>query len=142
MLGTMSRLTVSRLANEVGISPDAVRYYERIGLLPEPDRSASGYRLYDTGAVERLQFVKRAQRLGLRLEEIGELLDIRERGMCPCGHTQGLLERRVAQLDEEIATMTRLRHDIQLMLDELPERAADGWRCSSEILQIGPNPRT
>lgn len=117
---TVSELTVSRLAGLVGISGDAVRYYERIGLLPEPDRSPAGYRLYDDDAVERLRFVKRAQRFGLRLEDIGELLDIRERGLCPCGHTRELLERRLASLDEEMAALATLRHDIEQMLDDLP----------------------
>ncbi|MFP5319106.1 MAG: heavy metal-responsive transcriptional regulator [Acidimicrobiia bacterium] len=137
----MSQLTVSKLAEGAGVSADSVRYYERIGLLPEPDRSPSGYRLYDEEALDRLRFIKRAQRFGLRLEEIGELLDIRERGLCPCGHTRDLLVRRVAQLDEEIAAMGRLREDVQQMLDELPEPAAKTWRCSSEMLQIGAHPR-
>lgn len=116
----MSQLTVSKLAEEGGISADTVRYYERIGLLAEPDRSPSGYRLYDDEAVERLHFIKRAQRLGLRLDEIGELLQIKEEGLCPCGHTRTLLERRVAQLDEEMAAMARLRADITAMLGDLP----------------------
>jgi DNA-binding transcriptional MerR regulator len=138
----VSELTVSRLAEQVGISADTVRYYERIGLLPEPDRSPSGYRLYDDDAVERLRFVKRAQRLGLRLEEVGELMEIRERGLCPCGHTRGLLERRVQALDEEMAAMALLRRDITQMLDQLPAaESGREWRCSSELLQITPKGR-
>ncbi|HEX6597073.1 MAG TPA: heavy metal-responsive transcriptional regulator [Acidimicrobiales bacterium] len=138
----MSQLTVSKLAEGAGISADSVRYYERIGLLPEPDRSPSGYRLYDDEALDRLRFIKRAQRFGLRLEEIGELLDIRERGLCPCGHTRDLLVRRVVQLDEEIASLGRLREDVQQMLEELPEREGPAWQCSSEMLQIGAKPPT
>ena len=118
----MSQLTVSKLAGRVGTSADTLRYYERIGLLPEPDRSSSGYRVYGDDAVERVQFIKHAQRFGLRLEEIGELLDIREQGLCPCGHTRRLLERRLAQLDDDMAAMSRLRHDIGRMLEELPLR--------------------
>ena len=133
----MSELTVSKLAGRVGISADAVRYYERIGLLPEPDRSPAGYRLYDDEAVEVLQFVKRAQRFGLRLEEIGELLEIRERGLCPCGHTRELLRRRAAALEEEMAALALLRNDIEAMLDELPSSADEGWQCGSDLLQIG-----
>jgi len=134
----VSQLTVSKIAEGAGVSADSVRYYERIGLLPEPDRSPSGYRLYDEGALERVRFIKRAQRFGLRLEEIGELLDIRERGLCPCGHTRDLLVRRLAQLDGEIAALARLREDVQQMLAELPESTGTDWRCSSEMLQIGP----
>ncbi len=137
----MSQLTVSKLAEEAGTSPDTVRYYERIGLLPETERSASGYRLYGDEAVERLRFIKRAQRFGLRLEAIGELLDVRRRGLCPCGHTRRLLEERVAELDEEMASLARLRADISQMLDDLPGAPSDGWRCSSELMQITPNPK-
>ena len=129
---------MSKLAEEVGISGDSVRYYERIGLLPEPDRSAAGYRLYDDDAVERLKFVKRAQRFGLRLEEIGELLDIRERGLCPCGHTRRLLERRLAALDDEMAALATLRADIAEMVGGMPASPGDEWQCQSELLRIGP----
>ena len=135
----MSELTVSRLADQAGVSPDTVRYYERIGLLPEPERSASGYRRYGDDAVQRLRLIKHAQRFGLRLEEVGELLQIRERGLCPCGHTRSLLERRVAELDEQIAALTSLREDIGTLLED-PEPADRDWQCASGLLQIGTRP--
>jgi DNA-binding transcriptional MerR regulator len=132
----MSGLTVSKLADQVGVSADTVRYYERIGLLPEPDRSATGYRLYGDDAVQRLRLIKHAQHFGLRLEEVGELLQIREQGLCPCGHTRTLLERRMADLDEQIAALGSLREDIgRLLADATP---ADSERqCASGLLQIG-----
>lgn len=133
----MSPLTVSKLAEEAGTSADTVRYYERIGLLPEAERSPSGYRLYDVEAVERLRFIKRAQRFGLRLDAIAELLDVRQRGLCPCGHTRRLLEGRVAELDDELASLARLRDDIARMLDE---PAGGGWPCAGGLLQITTNP--
>jgi len=132
----MSQLTVSKLAEQAGTSADTVRYYERIGLLPETERSASGYRLYGDEAVERLRFIKQAQRFGLRLEAIAELLDVRRRGLCPCGHTRRLLEEKVAELDEEVSSLSRLRADIASMLDDLP--AGADWRCGTDLLQIGP----
>jgi len=114
----MSQLTVSRVAEQVGVSPDTVRYYEKIGLMPETERSASGYRLYGDEAVERVRFIKRAQRFGLRLDAIGQLLDIRQRGLCPCGRTRRLLEDRVAELDEEMSSLARLRDDIAQMIGD------------------------
>ena len=134
----MSQLTVSKLAEQAGTSADTVRYYERIGLLPEADRSASGYRLYGDEAVERLRFIKRAQRFGLRLEAIGELLDVRRRGLCPCGHTRTLLQARVAELDEELSSLARLRDDIATMIDELPDATptSAGWQCTADLIQI------
>ena len=136
----MSQYTVSKLADQVGTSADALRYYERIGLLPEPDRTPSGYRLYGEDAVERVRFIKRAQRFGLRLEAIGELLDIRERGLCPCGHTRVLLERRLTEIDEEMAALVRLRADVAEMVDAFPARDANGdaWGCGSDLIQIRP----
>jgi DNA-binding transcriptional MerR regulator len=78
-------LTVSALANQAGLSADTVRYYERVGLLPETARSAAGYRLYDHATVGRLQLIKGAQRAGLRLREIGELLQSPTKASAPAG---------------------------------------------------------
>jgi DNA-binding transcriptional MerR regulator len=78
-------LTVSALADQVGLSADTVRYYERVGLLPEPARSAAGYRLYDQDAVARLRLIRGAQRAGLRLREIGELLQVADQACAPAG---------------------------------------------------------
>ena len=137
-MGFVSQLTVSKLASQVGTSSDTLRYYERIGLLPEPARSAGGYRLYGDEAVERVRFIKRAQRFGLRLEEIGELLSIRERGMCPCGRTRRMLEAKVGELTEEMEALRRLRDDIQLMIDDhLPEAETESWQCGSSLIQLG-----
>lgn len=136
-------LTVSKLASRVGTSADALRYYERIGLLPRPDRSPSGYRLYGTDAEERVRFIKRAQRFGLRLEDIAGLIAVRDRGSCPCGGTRRLLEARLAQLDDEMASLHRLRQDIRTMLDESDpgidgEASACGPGCGTGLLQIRP----
>jgi hypothetical protein len=88
-------LTASALADRVGLSPDAVRYYERRGLLPQPARSAAGWRLYDEHAVERLRFVKGAQRVGLRLLRLGaghaklaRLLTETPKEVCPTRTTE------------------------------------------------------
>lgn len=134
----VSQLTVSKLASRVGTSSDTLRYYERIGLLPEPARSPGGYRLYGDEAVERVSFIKRAQRFGLRLEEIGELLAIRERGMCPCGSTRRMLEAKLTELTGEMEALHRLRDDIQLMIDDhLPEADQEGWQCGSSLIELG-----
>jgi len=116
-------LTVSGLAAQVGVSPDTVRYYERLGLLPRPARSAAGYRRYDEEAVQRLRFVKGAQRVGLRLREIGELLQVVDRGQCPCGHTEALLRERLAEVDAELARLEALRSELARLLAQRPEPA-------------------
>lgn len=138
----MDGLTISKLAGEVGTSADTLRYYERLGLLAHPDRTPAGYRMYPDEAVERVRFIKRAQRFGLRLEDIGRLIEVREQGLCPCGGTRRLLEDRLAQLDEEMEALARLRTDIVAMLDDEPDGAEAaspspcGPSCGAGLLQI------
>ena len=77
----MDGLRISELARRVGVPTSTVRYYERIGLVPGPARSSSGYRIYDADAATRLLFITRAKRLGLSLEAITELVGIWVRGL-------------------------------------------------------------
>lgn len=132
----MDTMTVSQLAERVGTSADTVRYYERIGVLPEAERSPGGYRLFDEDDVDRLRFVKRAQRFGLRLDDIRELLGIRERGLCPCGHARELLETELREVEEQVAALGRLADEIRSLLDA--GTTSDGWPCRSGPPTIAP----
>jgi DNA-binding transcriptional MerR regulator len=129
-------LTVSALAGQAGLSPDTIRYYERVGLLPQPARSPAGYRLYDQDAVSRLRLIKGAQRAGLRLREIGELLQVADQGQCPCGHTETLLRQRLAEVRTELARLRALEADLTRLLDRQPEPCAEAttaalaWWCA------------
>jgi DNA-binding transcriptional MerR regulator len=113
-------LTVAALAAAVGISGDAVRYYERSGLLPAPPRSPAGYRLYDDSAVDRLRFIQGCQRLGLRLREISDLLSVRDTGECPCEPADQLLRRRIDEIDAELTRLSTLRSELVDMVSRLP----------------------
>jgi DNA-binding transcriptional MerR regulator len=96
--------TISVLAESFGLGPDTLRYYDRLGLLRRSRRTESGYRLYDGEAVERLRFIRGAQRMGLRLSHIRELLEVRDRAQCPCGHTKLLVQRRLEEVNAEIGS--------------------------------------
>lgn len=115
-----TRLRVADLAAAVGIGADTVRYYERIGLLPEPPRSPAGYRLYGADAVERLRFVQGCQRLGLRLKDIADLLAVRDTGVCPCEPAEQHLRRRISEVDAELERLMTLRAQMVAMADALP----------------------
>jgi DNA-binding transcriptional MerR regulator len=130
-------LTVSALADQAGLSADTVRYYERVGLLPEPARSPAGYRLYDQAAVGRLRLIKGAQRAGLRLREIGELLQVADQGQCPCGHTETLLRQRLGEVQAELDRLRALEADLAKLLEQQPDpacsqttAAAAAWWCA------------
>jgi DNA-binding transcriptional MerR regulator len=84
--------------------------------------------------VERLRLVKGAQRVGLRLREIAELLEVVDRGQCPCGHTEALLSERLAAVDAELARLGALRGELARLLAQAPEQGcttetAEGWWC-------------
>jgi DNA-binding transcriptional MerR regulator len=113
-------LRVAELAAAVGVPSDTIRYYERVDLLPAPPRTAAGYRVYDTAAVDRLRFIQGAQRLGLKLRDIRDLLAVRDTGVCPCEPAETLLRRRLADLDAEMARLAALRTEMVAMIDALP----------------------
>jgi DNA-binding transcriptional MerR regulator len=93
-------------------------------------------------AVERLRFVKGAQRVGLRLREIRELLEVLDRGQCPCGHTDALLRRRLVEVEVELVRLGGLRAELTRLLAQAPEQGcsaatADQWWCVQAFAQEG-----
>jgi len=137
---TFVETTISRIASEVGVRPDTIRYYERVGLLPVPDRSPNGYRSYKEADIERLRFIRGAQRLGLQLRDIRELLIIRDKGVCPCGHTGTLVNKRLAELDAQIANLKKLRGEMARLSETLPSEAVGNdqpWPCDVQFIRAG-----
>lgn len=134
-------LTVARLAAQTGVTPDALRYYERAGLLPPPQRSRAGYRQYDESAAERLRFIKGAQRTGLKLRQIKELLEVIDRGLCPCGHTERMVNERIDEIDVEIKQLRDVRKQLVSLKERLPAPAsANGpqpWPCERTFVEVG-----
>ena len=82
-------MRIGQLAERFGVNTKTIRYYESIGLLPSPVRRPSGYRVYGESDAERLAFVRTAQRFGLHLDQIGEILGLRDRGERPCDYVWG-----------------------------------------------------
>lgn len=115
-----SPLTIGAVAKRVGVAIDTIRYYEREGLLPEPERRASGYRSYDEGAVRQLRFIRRAKDLGFTLEEIRDLLALsadRHRGVKA---VKRRAQDRLAAIDERIAELTRVRNGLEQLVEACP----------------------
>ena len=106
---TPKTLTIGELATRAAVTPDTLRYYERLGLLPPPARTPGGYRVYDSGTVERVAVIRKAQALGLTLDEVREILRIAAQGTPPCEHVRTTLKRRVKEIDARIAELASLR---------------------------------
>lgn len=121
-------MRIGELAEEIGVSPKTIRYYESIGLLPEPARSPVGYRVYGRDDVDRLAFIRRARQLDLRLDEIGEILALREGGERPCGYVLEIAHARLDELDRRIAEMRRAREELHALLERADDLPDDGAR--------------
>jgi DNA-binding transcriptional MerR regulator len=133
-------MSVGQLATRAGVRPDTIRYYERSGVLPPPRRSDGDHRRYGPADVDRLLFVRGAQRLGLRLTEIRDLLTVRDTGECPCEPAEQMLVRHVAEIDAELARLAALRAELAAMLGGLrtgqdcPDPAPGTWCFTPEDL--------
>ena len=104
-------LRINEVARAAGVNRETLRYYERRGLLDEPDRSPGGHRLYGDRAVQTLRIIKAAQRLGFTLEEIADLIEVGRRR----GRTSGLQVRaqtKLAEVEARIADLEAIRADL------------------------------
>ena len=108
-------LRIGELAERAGTSTDTIRYYERLGLLKTPKRTASGYRLYDDEGLGRLRFVRRAKRLGFSLGDIRGLVAIAEDGQCGPLRRQvaDLLARKIAECETHLAELAAFKTDLE-----------------------------
>jgi len=118
-------LRIGEVAEATGISVEALRFYERRGLLGRPARTASGYRAYDETVLERLAFIKRAQAIGFSLDEITDILEMRGRGEAPCLEVREAARRKLAELDVRLRDLRRYRNELARTLDEWDERGVD-----------------
>ena len=104
--------TIGRIAKQAGLGVDTIRFYEQRGLLPQPQRTAKGYRLYPPATVERLNFIRRAKRLGFSLEEITALLDLQDNGGTKSA-VKKLTSRKLDEINSKIADLERMRDVLQ-----------------------------
>jgi MerR family transcriptional regulator, copper efflux regulator len=118
---------VSRLS---GIGIEALRFYEKSGLLDRPGRTYSGYRLYDESVLERLAFIKQAQLLGFTLDEIKQLIAHKRAGENPCAEVREIVRNRLEELNERIEQMIHYRDELKTALAEWDEKGeSEGHVC-------------
>jgi DNA-binding transcriptional MerR regulator len=136
----MAVYRISELAQRSGFSPTTLRYYETVGVVPPPARSSAGYRIYDEDALDRLAFVRRAKALGLALDDIVELVQIRDDRACA-----SLQQRIGTLLDERLAAIRHERDELaalggqlgevrdRLAMNDPPEQCATACGCDEEL---------
>jgi DNA-binding transcriptional MerR regulator len=122
-------LTIGRIARRAGVRNSAVRYYEARGLLKPAARLPNGYRIYGEDAVGLLTFVRRAQALGITLNEVRKLLELSRRGQSPCAEVKDLARRHLSDLDRKIRELELLRGELQLLLRRKVRRPQGNRLC-------------
>jgi MerR family mercuric resistance operon transcriptional regulator len=113
-------LKIGQLAQRTAVNLQTIRYYEREGLLPEPPRLSSGYRLYTESMVRRVRFIKRAQEIGFSLAEIRELLSLRADGQRERNEVRAIAQAKIADIEDKMRTLKAMK----TVLNRLTERCS------------------
>jgi DNA-binding transcriptional MerR regulator len=128
-------MRIGELAQHTGTTTKTLRFYEGEGLLPPPERTRSGYRDYPTAAVDRVSFIRDAQKAGFTLRQIGQVLDIRDGGQPPCAHVGQLIDQRLAEVERRLTELRQARtqlRELAARTRQLDPADCDGY-C--EIIQ-------
>lgn len=124
------RLKIGDVAKLSGIGIEALRFYEKSGLLEKPARTYSGYRMYGRDVLDRLAFIKQAQTLGFSLDEIRRIVADARSGQSPCDEVREIVRRRLDELDSRMREMRRYRKELSETLEEWDKRGqAPGYVC-------------
>lgn len=119
-----SALSSGELADLAGVSRDTLRHYERKGVLPRPLRGHNGYRQYPTEALRRVQLVRRALSVGFTLDELAQVLKVRDAGGAPCEEVRRLAAQKLVNVQDQLRELAELRDDLQKTLRDWDARLA------------------
>ena len=114
-ISTREQLTRGALAAGTGCNIETIRYYEQVGLLAPPPRSAGGHRLYGRDLVRRLNFIRRSRDLGFTIKEVRELLRLVDGGTYTCAEVEQLARDHVREIRRKIADLRRLQKVLETM---------------------------
>jgi DNA-binding transcriptional MerR regulator len=130
-------MQIKELARRTNLSGKTIRYYESIGLLPPPSRQANGYRDYDESDVERVKLVVGARNLDFSLDDISEIIALRDKREPPCRVVLDLLEQRASEISQRIAELQRLEADLRELHklgQTFPMDDVDGKNCVCHLV--------
>jgi len=109
-------MQIGTIAKKIGLSVDAIRFYERNALLPRPPRTPGGFRQYGESDVETMGFIRRAQNLGFTLREVRDLLELRRNRLQPCAPVRRRLEEKLVDVQRKLGDLQKLEHELRLAL--------------------------
>lgn len=120
MIKSMSKLTISTVAKQAGVSVETIRYYQRIGLILEPSKPDSGYRTYTDQDVQQLQFIQRAKKLGFSLVEIRTLLSL---GEANCDQTKQLASSKLVDVKDKIKDLCSIANTLEALINSCEDNS-------------------
>ncbi|MFV2058808.1 MAG: Hg(II)-responsive transcriptional regulator [Thiohalomonadales bacterium] len=112
---SQTSLTIGKLAKQAQVNVETIRYYQRVGLIKEPEKPNKGFRVYSIDDVSRIRFIKRAQELGFTLKEIEDLLDL---GDGNCAQVQILAEQKLLQINARLNDLQAMKHAVTDLLEQ------------------------
>ena len=125
-------LMIGTLARRTGTKVQTIRYYEQIGLMPEPGRTAGGQRRYGEAELDRLAFIRHARQLGFTLEAIRELLDLSDHPGKSCQEADQIARRQLRQVEQRMARLEALRTELERMVHE----CSGGNTADCRVLEV------
>lgn len=133
---------IGELSGVTGLTPDALRYYERRGLLERPARTSGGFRVYGPSAVERVRFIKRAQSLGFSLDDVRELVRFNGKGgLRRCARVRDLLQGRLGQLETMLADLSVLQGALRTALDHCEQALETKDAAACPVIEFNASTR-
>jgi DNA-binding transcriptional MerR regulator len=138
-------MRIGEIAGRAGVPAKTIRFWEDLGLLPAPARTAAGYRDYSPAILERLAFIRQAQASGLTLEHIRQVLGIRDGGQPPCEHVTSLIARRLGEVEARLAELARARDQLAALAgraaaQDRPTAGATARSSAAEAPPPRPDP--
>lgn len=129
-------LKVGAVAKAAGVGVQTLHYYERLGLLPKSQRSTANYRIYSSDAIRRVKFIKKAQAIGMTLEETKHILNLKERGRAPCGKVAELGERHLREINTRLTQLRKYRRALADALNDWREEDTTERQCAGEFCDL------
>ncbi len=127
---------VGAVAKAAGVSVQTLHYYERLGLLPKPERSAANYRLYSPETIRRVQFIKKAQAIGITLEETKQILDLTDHGRAPCHRVVELGRKHLQEIEARLTQLQAFHRLLARSVDEWAKDDKPGRVCAGEFCDL------
>ena len=120
-------MTIGQVSRKAGLSVETIRFYERRGLIPEPERTPSGYRKYAPGIPVQIKFIRHARELGFSLKEISELLALQDGAPDACDRVEEMTRRKIVDLDSQLQKTTSALRTLRRLVE-----ASERHRCHAE----------